>query len=88
MSKSARALSMHFLEIVEHIGLLVIAIATVLAMASEVVTMIRNAQVTLSDLLLLFIYLEVFSMVGQYTARANCRCATRFILVWWRWRGI
>lgn len=66
MSKSARSISLKFLETVEHVGLFVIAIATVVAMTSEIVKMIQVAQVTLSDLLLLFIYLEVLSMAGQY----------------------
>ncbi|MEI8010653.1 MAG: phosphate-starvation-inducible PsiE family protein [Candidatus Nitrotoga sp.] len=54
------------LSLVEHTGLLVIAIATVFAMTSEVVTMVRSIQVTLTDLLLLFLYLEVLAMVGLY----------------------
>jgi protein PsiE len=54
------------LSLVEHTGLLVIAIATVFAMSSEVVTMVRSIQVTLTDLLLLFLYLEVLAMVGLY----------------------
>lgn len=52
--------------IVEEIGLLVIAIATVIAMGFEIVEMIRALKVTLGDLLLLFIYLEVLAMVGIY----------------------
>lgn len=51
---------------VEHIFLLVIAIATVYAMATEVNGMIILAKATLADLLLLFIYLEILAMVGQY----------------------
>ncbi len=35
-------------------------------MANEVVTMVSAAQVTLADLLLLFLYLEVLAMVGAY----------------------
>ncbi|MDP2806169.1 MAG: phosphate-starvation-inducible PsiE family protein [Gallionellaceae bacterium] len=66
MNKPVRNISLKFLESVEHVGLLVIAIATVVAMTSEIVKMIQVAQVTLSDLLLLFIYLEVFTMAGQY----------------------
>ncbi len=54
------------LSLVEHTGLLVIAIATVFAMTSEVMTMVRSVQVTLTDLLLLFLYLEVLAMVGLY----------------------
>ncbi|MDP1681467.1 MAG: phosphate-starvation-inducible PsiE family protein [Burkholderiales bacterium] len=54
------------LALVEHIGLLVIAIATVIAMSSEVLQMWQVQRVTLADLLLLFIYLEVLTMVGLY----------------------
>jgi len=54
------------LSLVEHIGLLVIAIATVIAMTSEVTAMAFARQVTLADLLLLFLYLEVLAMVGAY----------------------
>ncbi len=66
MNKPVRDISLKFLESVEHVGLFIIAIATFVAMTSEIVKMIQVAQVTLSDLLLLFIYLEVFTMVGQY----------------------
>lgn len=54
------------LVIVEDIGLLVIAIATIIAMAVEVMAMVDVMTVTLADLLLLFIYLEVLAMVGIY----------------------
>jgi protein PsiE len=54
------------LSFVENLGLLVIGIATVFAMASETLVMIRSMQVTLTDLLLLFLYLEVLAMVGLY----------------------
>jgi protein PsiE len=54
------------LALVEHAGLLVIAIATVIAAGSEVLSMINNGRVGLADLLLLFIYLEVLTMVGLY----------------------
>ena len=54
------------LSLVENAGLLVIAIATVFAMGAETITMVRAMQVTLTDLLLLFLYLEVLAMVGLY----------------------
>ena len=54
------------LVLVENIGLLVIAISTVIAMSFEIVSMFKAMQVTLADLLLLFIYLEVLAMVGIY----------------------
>ncbi|MCW9023462.1 MAG: phosphate-starvation-inducible PsiE family protein [Gammaproteobacteria bacterium] len=54
------------LVMVEEIGLLIIAISTVIAMGFEIVSMIKAMEVTLADLLLLFIYLEVLAMVGIY----------------------
>ncbi len=61
-----REFNQSLLSLVENFGLLVIAIATVFAMGAETLTMIRAMQVTLSDLLLLFLYLEVLAMVGLY----------------------
>ena len=54
------------LVLVEDIGLLVIAVSTVIAMSFEIGLMIKAMNVTLADLLLLFIYLEVLAMVGIY----------------------
>lgn len=54
------------LGVVEDLGLVLIALLTVIAMGFEVITVINNAAVTLADLLLLFIYLEVLAMVGLY----------------------
>ena len=54
------------LVIAEDIGLLIIAVATVIAMSFEVGSMYTALEVTLADLLLLFIYLEVLTMVGIY----------------------
>jgi protein PsiE len=47
-------------------GLLVITLATLVAGFQEVHTMVAARHVTLADLLLLFIYLEVLTMVGVY----------------------
>jgi protein PsiE len=52
--------------LLEVLGLLLITIATVVAGVQEVVKMVQARQVTLADLLLLFIYLEVLTMVGIY----------------------
>lgn len=51
---------------VENLGLVVIAVATVLAMGSEILAMYKQQAVHLADLLLLFIYLEVLAMVSIY----------------------
>lgn len=66
MKKPIQEFNKWLLSLVEHIGLLVIAIATVFAMGSEVMVMVRAEMVTLADLLLLFLYLEVLAMVGLY----------------------
>jgi protein PsiE len=54
------------LGFVELLGLLVIAIATVIAGYQEIAVMVDLGKVRLADLLLLFIYLEVLAMVGLY----------------------
>jgi protein PsiE len=53
-------------SVVEVFGLAVIAIATVVAGYEEVHKMITQRTVTLADLLLMFIYLEVLTMVAVY----------------------
>ena len=54
------------IQAMEAVGLIVIAIATAIAGYQEVMVMIGNAKVTLADLLLMFIYLEVLAMVGLF----------------------
>ena len=54
------------LEVVENLGLIIIGIATVVAGYHEVTLMVANGKVTLADLLLMFLYLEVLTMVGLY----------------------
>ena len=51
---------------VEDIGLLIIAVSTVIAVGIEISSMLAARSVTLADLLLLFIYLEVLAMVAMY----------------------
>jgi len=66
MKNSIQQFNQRLLLLAENIGLLVIAIATVIAMSNEVIAMVRAERVALSDLLLLFLYLEVLAMVGAY----------------------
>lgn len=54
------------LDIIEYVGLLVIAFATTTAMFHEVGSMLGAQRVALADLLLMFLYLEVLAMIGQY----------------------
>jgi protein PsiE len=52
--------------LLEVLGLLLITLATVVAGGQEVMKMIAAREVSLADLLLLFIYMEVLTMVGIY----------------------
>ena len=54
------------LEIAQNIGLMVIAIATIVAGYHEVALMFANKTVTLADLVLMFLFLEVLTMFGLY----------------------
>lgn len=63
--KAVRAFG-RIISYLEMFGLLVITIAVMVAGAEEVLKMIRAGTVTLADLLLIFIYLEVLTMVAVY----------------------
>lgn len=54
------------IAVIEDLGLFLILICTVLAIGQEVWHMIELREVQLSDLLLLFIFLEVITMVEYY----------------------
>ena len=54
------------LNLVEYAGLLAIAFATTFALFEEIMVMVGAGRVTLADLLLMFLYLEVLAMIGQY----------------------
>jgi protein PsiE len=56
----------HLLKLIEYGGLIIITIATLVAGAQEIFRMIDVRLVTLADLLMLFIYLEVVAMVAVY----------------------
>lgn len=66
MSSSIRTMGSKSLTWVQDIGLVIIAISTVIAMGIEISSMIEVRLVTLADLLLLFIYLEVLAMAAMY----------------------
>ncbi len=57
-----------FIWLSERAILLLIALATIFATASEVVRIIEIKEVNLSDLFLLFIYAEVLGMVASFYA--------------------
>lgn len=54
------------LEVIEWLGLLIITLATMVAIGQEIAVMIANRKVLLEDILLLFIFLEILTMVGLY----------------------
>ena len=54
------------IRLIEVIGLILIAIATVFAGVVELLKMVTSMEVTLGDLLLMFLYLEVLAMVAIY----------------------
>lgn len=54
------------LVLVELAALAATGIATTWAIAEEILLMVSNGNVTLADLLLMFLYLEVLAMIGQY----------------------
>ena len=59
-------LALNMLGVLEALGLVVITLATVVAGVFEVRTMVGVGIVTLSDLLMLFLYLEILAMVSVY----------------------
>ncbi len=54
------------LDLVEYAGLLVVAFATTIAMGDEVWSMFAAQRVSLTDLLTMFLFLEVLTMIGHY----------------------
>jgi len=68
MSTDHRKREYHKLALLffERIGLVVIMLATLIAASQEILHMLEAGKVTLGDLLLLFIYLEVLAMIGIY----------------------
>ena len=57
---------MRFILFAERAGLVLITISTIIAIGQELFTIINNAKVELHDILLLFIYLEILTMVALY----------------------
>lgn len=66
MTLAARKSGKRALRLIEYVGLIIITIATLIASTQEILKMVEMREVTLADLLMLFIYLEVIAMVGLY----------------------
>lgn len=56
-----------FLMWIERVGLALVTVATFFSLAHELVRMWHSGVVGLGDLLQLFLYLEVFSMIKSYS---------------------
>lgn len=66
MTDKTRKVGRRSLKLIEYGGLIIITIATLIAATQEILTMVSVGRVTLADLLMLFIFLEVIAMVGVY----------------------
>ena len=53
-------------EILEKFVLSILLICTLIAIAQEIFIVIQNQKVTLAEILLLFIYIEVLGMIKEY----------------------
>ena len=53
-------------EILEKIVLSILLICTLIAIGQEILVMVENKRVSLADILLLFIYVEVLGMIKEY----------------------
>ena len=53
-------------EILEKIVLSILLVCTLIAIGQEILVMVENKRVTLADILLLFIYVEVLGMIKEY----------------------
>ena len=53
-------------ELLEKIVLSILIVCTVIAIGMEIQAMIVNLKVTLADILLLFIYIEIIGMIKEY----------------------
>ena len=66
MTPKLRKSGRRALKLIEYLGLIIISIATLIAGTQEILGMVAAGKVTLADLLMLFIYLEVIAMVALY----------------------
>jgi len=53
-------------EILEKIVLSILLVCTLIAIGQEILVMVDNKRVSLADILLLFIYVEVLGMIKEY----------------------
>ncbi|QYE34973.1 phosphate-starvation-inducible PsiE family protein [Polymorphobacter sp. PAMC 29334] len=69
-------------NLVEHALLLIIALMTIGAAAGEVWRVVQVEEITLADILLMFLYTEVIGMIGVfYTGKGNAFVYPIFIAI-------
>ena len=56
----------NYFELLEKIVLSLLIVCTIIAIGMEIQAMIANYKVTLADILLLFIYIEIIGMIKEY----------------------
>ncbi len=56
----------NYFELLEKLVLTVLIVCTIIAIGMEIQGMIANYKVTLADILLLFIYIEIIGMIKEY----------------------
>ena len=56
----------NYFELLEKIVLSVLIVCTIIAIGMEIQGMIASYKVTLADILLLFIYIEIIGMIKEY----------------------
>ena len=56
----------NYFELLEKIVLSILIICTIIAIGMELQEMVINSKVTLADILLLFIYIEIIGMIKEY----------------------
>ncbi len=56
----------NYFELLEKIVLSLLIVCTIIAIGMEIQGMIVNYKVTLADILLLFIYIEIIGMIKEY----------------------
>tara|TARA_B100000886_G_scaffold4719_1_gene2941 strand:- start:3608 stop:3991 length:384 start_codon:yes stop_codon:yes gene_type:complete len=63
----------NFIRIIQLVGAAIVLLATSMAFCLEITKMAEVRSIDLADLLLLFIYLEVMGMVGNYWSNQSIR---------------
>jgi protein PsiE len=66
MSKNMFNSASKYFDVVEKIILVILLSATIIAIGQEILKVIDLGKVSLADILLLFIFLEVIGMIKEY----------------------